>query len=133
MAEALLKDILAKEGIKDVEVFSRGIGVWDPQPMSAEAQASLKAAGLSPGLHESKALGEEDVDRADRIYVMTHHQGRVVLTNYPDAKEKVRLLSASEIDDPVGGSPKDFEKCRIDIQKALLDLLSELKPERIQP
>jgi protein-tyrosine-phosphatase len=129
MAEAMLKPMLAKEGIQGVEVFSRGIGVWAPQPMSDEARASLKDDGIEPGPHESKALGEEDVDRADLVFVMTHHHRRVVLKNYPQAKDKVRLLSASEIDDPVGGSPKDFEKCRIDIQNALLDLLTEIKSE----
>jgi protein-tyrosine-phosphatase len=127
MAEAMLKHMLTKEGIEGIEVFSRGIGVWDPQPMSEEARSALKAAHIDPGAHESKALGEEDVDRADRVYVMTHHHRRVILTNYPDAKDKVRLLAGSEIDDPLGGSPKDFEKCRIDIQNALLELLSEFK------
>lgn len=34
MAEAMLKHMLAKEGLQGIEVFSRGIGVWDPQPMS---------------------------------------------------------------------------------------------------
>ena len=58
---------------------------------------------------------------------MTYQQCRVVIKNYPDAKDKVRLLGPAEIDDPVGGSPKDFEKCRIDIQNALLDLLSKIK------
>ena len=129
MAEAMLKHILAKEKIEGVEVFSRGIGVWDPQPMSNEARAALKAIDISPGPHESRALAEEDVDKADRVYVMTHHHRRVVLKNYPDSKDKVFLLAASEIDDPVGGSPKDFEKCRIDIQNALLDLLTEIKSD----
>jgi protein-tyrosine-phosphatase len=127
MAEVLFKHMLAKEKIQGIDVFSRGIGVWEPQPMSEEARDALKAVDIEPGPHESKALGEEDVDRADRIYVMTFHHRRVVLKNYPDAKDKIFLLAASDIDDPVGGSSKDFEKCRIDIQNALLDLLPELK------
>ena len=127
MAEAMLKHMLAKEGLQGIEVFSRGIGVWDPQPMSDETRAALKAIGIEPGPHESKAVGEEDIDKADRAYVMTFHHKRVLLKNYPHAKEKIRLLADSEIDDPVGGSPEVFEKCRIDIQNALLDLLSELK------
>jgi protein-tyrosine-phosphatase len=133
MAEAMLKHMLAKEGVAGIDVFSRGIGVWDPQPMSEEAQAALKAVDIIPAPHESKTLAEEDIDRADRVYVMTHHHRRVVVKNYPEAKNKIFLLAESEIDDPVGGSPKDFEKCRIDIQNALLDLLPELKPERTQP
>ena len=129
MAEAMFKHILAKEKIQGIEVFSRGIGVWDPQPMSEEAIETLKAIGIEPTPHESRTLAEEDIDKADWILVMTHHHRRIVLTNFPDAKEKVRLLAASEIDDPVGGSPKDFEKCRIDIQDALLELLPEMKSE----
>ena len=127
MAEAMLKHLLAQEGIQGVDVFSRGIGVWDPQPMDEEGQACLKAAGIEPDPHESRLLGEEDMDRAEHVLVMTHQHLRVVLKNFPDAKGKIHLLGAGEIDDPVGGSPKDFEKCRIDIQNALLELLSKLK------
>ena len=53
----------------------------------------------------------------------------IVLAGFSDAKEKVSLLAASEIADPAGGSSKDFEKCRIDIQNALLELLPKLKLE----
>jgi len=127
MAEAMLKHMLAKEGIRGIEIFSRGIMVWEPQPMSENALASLKTAGIGPGPHESKALGDEDVDRADRIYVMTRQHHGIVLSNYPEAKDKVHMLAAIDIDDPVAGSPKDFEKCRIEIQNALLDILPELK------
>jgi len=129
MADAMLRHMLKKEGIERIEVSSRGIGVWAPQPMSEEARASLKAVGIEPGPHQSKALSAEDVGRADRIYVMTSEHRRVVLAGYPDAENKVSLLAAADIDDPVGGSPKDFEKCRIDIQNALLDLLTEIKSE----
>ena len=133
MAEMMLKHMLKTEGLQGIEVFSRGIGVWDPQPMSEEAIETLKAIGIEPTPHESRTLAEEDIDKADWILVMTHHHRRIVLTNFPNAKEKVRLLAASEIDDPAGGSSKDFEKCRIEIQNALLDLLPELKSERTQP
>lgn len=129
MAEAMLHAILQKEGIQGIEVFSRGIGVWEPQPMDDAALEALRSAGIEPGAHESKLLSEEDVDCADWVLVMTYQQCRVVIKNYPDAKDKVRLLGPAEIDDPVGGSPKDFEKCRIDIQNALQDLLPKLKPE----
>ena len=127
MAEAMLKHLLAKEGVPGMEVFSRGLIVWDPRPMAEEAKVCLKAAGIEPGPHESKLLGEEDVDKADMVLVMTHDHLRVVLTNFPDAKDKIRLLAASGIEDPVAGSPKDFEKCRIEIQNALQDLLAQLK------
>ena len=130
MAEAILRHMLKAEGITGIDVFSRGIGVWDPQPMSENAMEILKAAGIDPGPHESQALTEEDVDRADWILVMTDHHRRVVLQNFPEAKDKTRLLAAEEIDDPVGGSPKDFEKCKIDIQNALLEWLPALKAER---
>lgn len=127
MAEAMLKHLMTQEGIQGVDVFSRGIGVWDPQPMDDEGQACLKAAGIEPATHESRLLCEEDMDRAEQILVMTHQHLRVVLKNFPDAKGKVHLLAAGEIEDPVGGSPKDFEKCRIEIQNALQDLLAQLK------
>ena len=130
MAEALLRHMLKADGISGIEVYSRGIGVWDPQPMSENARETLKAAGIDPGPHESRSLTEEDVDRADWILVMTKHHQHVILKNFPQAQDKARLLASEEIDDPVGGSPKDFEKCKMDIQNALLELLPALKAER---
>src|SRR5689334_18545861 len=129
MAEALLRHMLKKEGMDGVEVFSRGVGVWDPQPMSDGTRDALKAAGIEPHEHTSQAMNDEDADRADVIYVMTQQHRKVISKNYPEAAEKVRMLAAEDIPDPVGGSAKDFEKCRITIQNALLDLLPTLKTE----
>ena len=116
-----------------MDVFSRGIGVRGSMPMSELAMDALKAAGIESDPHESKAISQADIDRADWVIVMTSQHRRILLKDYPNAKGKVRMLSPADIEDPIGGSPKDFEKCRIDIQNALLDLLPKIKSKEGHP
>ena len=129
MAAALLRHMLKKERLNGIELFSRGLSVWPNEPMSRGAQETLKAAGIHPGPHASHALEAKDVKRADLILAMTETHEQSILAEYPEAKGKTRRLASFDIADPVGGSPKDYEKCRIDIQNALLDLFIQLKKD----
>ena len=129
MAAVLLGHMLLKEGIKGIEVFSRGTNAWPGQPLTEGARQALQAVGVETGTHYSQSLARKDVEQADRIYVMTERHRQTVTADYPRAKDKTRLLAAADIADPVGSSPRDYEKCRIDIQNALVDLISSLKSE----
>ncbi len=127
MAEMILRQMLKKEGIENREIFSRGLSVWPHQPISEEARQILEAAGVKVDPHASRALSAADVQRADLILTMTENHKRMIIADYPEAKAKTRLLAGTDIADPVGGSPNDYEKCRIEIQNALLDLYTQLK------
>ncbi len=126
MAEALLRHMLKNEKI---EIVSRGTNAWPGQPLSEGARQALVIAGVKVPSRRSKRLERQDVEKADLIFAMTENQRRSIMSEYPEAKSKTRLLAASDIEDPVGGSPSDYEKCRIEIQNALLDVLIKLKPE----
>jgi protein-tyrosine-phosphatase len=127
MAEILLRHMLNKEGIKGIEIFSRGLSASDGEPLSEGAAEALKAAHIDPEPHLSRRLQPKDVEKADLILVMTEDHKRTLLGQYPEADKKTRLLGSSDIEDPIGGSPNDYEKCRIEIQNYLLDLLLTLK------
>ena len=129
MAEALLREMLQKQGDSITRVVSRGTSARPGLPMTPEAIQALQATGLQAQAHLSQRLTRRDVDDADQILAMTADHEAFILAQFPDAKKKVRLLGSSDIADPFGGSLSDYEKCRIDIQNALLDLISTFKSE----
>jgi protein-tyrosine-phosphatase len=127
IAVALLRHMLAKEGIEGIEIFSRGVSAGCGWPMTKEAVETLKAVGVEAPPHHSERLEKKDIEKADWIFVMTEAHRQTIASLYPDAKAKTRLLGSSDIADPLGGSPKDYEKCRIEIQNSLLDVLREVR------
>src|SRR5262249_22604695 len=96
-----------------------GIHASEGEPLSDGAAKALLDAGVTPTPHHSARLAAADVKKADRIYVMTDGHMREVLRRFPEAKGKVTRLADHDIADPIGGSPSDYEKCRIEIQNAL--------------
>ena len=135
MAEILLRHMLAREKLSGFTVLSRGIGALDGQPISAGAKQTLEDAGIQVPAHTSQSLSPTEVADADVILVMEDGHRAIIASENPEAIKKTFLLKGygadpserGNIDDPIGGSPKDYEKCRIEIQDALLSLLTILK------
>jgi protein-tyrosine-phosphatase len=129
MAEALLRHMLEKEGIGTIEILSRGLSTGAGHPMTHEAIEVLKKAGIPTRPHQSKNLDVADTEKADWIYAMTNEHLSAIAQRFPAAKHKARRLADTDIADPLGGSRSDYEKCRIEIQNALLDLIRTFKSE----
>jgi len=137
MAEALLRHMLKKAGLQGVDVFSRGISVQDAAPMTKEAQAVLAVQGIDGSAHRSAPLTAADLERADIVFVMEEsHKSAIKMRFAKQFFDKIHLLKeyagdglpgGREIADPYGGSPEDYEKCKMEIQDSLLSILSTLK------
>ncbi len=121
--------MLEKEGIAAVRVFSRGVQAETGFPMTREAVRALHAVGIKAHAHKAQPLTAKDAEEADYILAMTGDHLAQVLRDHPKAKSKARLLAELDVADPWGGSPSDYEKCRIDIQNALLDFITIFKSE----
>lgn len=90
MAEAILKDLAAKNG-KPVEVRSAGVSTVDGLPVSANAAAVLQKRKLElPG--PSASLTEREIAWADLVLTMTAGHKRTILQRYPDAVPKTHTL-----------------------------------------
>jgi protein-tyrosine phosphatase len=141
MAEVLLKSMLAKAGLKNVKVWSRGMSALPDQPMSEGSAIALKAAGIEAPDHRSRPLTKKDIDQASLILTMEERHRARLVQEYPEAAGKTFRLKqyageeqkSTDIDDPIGGSPQDYEKCRIDIQNCLFHLFSKLKQSEGSP
>ncbi len=61
---------------------------------------------------------------------MTHSHRDSILFARPDAADRVLLLSAedSDIPDPIGGGPREYEYCGGEISRHLEAILDDLEP-----
>ena len=140
MAEAIFKHMLKKEGLSDIEVFSRGVAAAEGQPLPVEIRDTLKAIGVTADDHQPRKLQRKDLMKADLILVMEERQRQWIHQMYPASRRKTFLLKPrpdkegiQDIADPMGGSPSDYEKSRIEIQNCLKDLLSKIKTAEGSP
>ena len=150
MAEYLFRKMLQEKGgklIQEIEVSSAGLGRMNKESLKfAKANAwyafkswlkrgpdkYISAAMLRRGLdvskHKSRKLKEEEVERADLIITMERKQKEKVLSRYSSAKGKVftlkeisGVIGSSDIKDPAGSSPEDFEACVREIEECLTE------------
>ena len=139
MAEFLLKKMLAEEGVRGVEVLSRGVAALENRPMSDTGQALLLAEdGISAAIHRSRRIAEADVRDADLILAMEHFHVRWVSDAYPPAADRVFLLSGygrvrelGDIEDPAGQLGDAYYRMKREVRLALTGVLKRMRAEGI--
>lgn len=118
MAHAILHAEITRRGLP-FEVNSAGILNMRGSPAAAEAEQACAAANTPLPKRESRHLSAADVDWADVILVMQHmHHDEITRRFAVKSDRQVRLLSDFDpkprgvaIEDPVGGTRQDFERC----------------------
>ena len=70
IAEAILKQILHRKDITNVELLSRGMVVLFSEPISPKAASVLHEHGCEEVTRRSAELTQEDIDGADLILTM---------------------------------------------------------------
>ncbi|MDY0235753.1 MAG: low molecular weight protein arginine phosphatase [Gudongella sp.] len=134
MAEALLRDIATKRGLK-IEVDSAGVFAPEGQSASFNAIETIDNIGIKE--HQSKMLTKELIDWAELVLVMTKSHLNMVEGMYPEAKSKTHLLlefteyKALDVEDPFGGSIDDYERVKIQLEDAVFALLEKIDEEEI--
>jgi len=135
MAEFLMRKALhetAPEEIERVRIVSAGLHanpVREAHPWMQEAAAGL---GISLASHHAKLLTREMVDAADAIFAMDFQNKAELLTLYPDAANRIYMLSAyaegawrcREIPDPYLGDLEVTRHCANQLQICIRNLLS---------
>jgi protein-tyrosine-phosphatase len=92
MAEGFFKYLIAKEASR-FHVGSAGVSAMDGYPASAETVRVLKQNGVDVSQHSSRRLTTNMVRTADKIFVMEVMHKIAILQNWPEAREKVHLLT----------------------------------------
>jgi protein-tyrosine-phosphatase len=135
MAEFLmrraLKEVSAEE-IGKVRIVSAGLHAnpgREAHPWMHEAAAGLE---ISLATHRAKLLTREMVDAADAVLAMDFQNKAELLTLYPDAANKIYMLSAyaegawkyREIPDPYLGDLEGTRHCARQLEICIHNLLN---------
>ena len=119
---------LAKQGIR---VSSAGVACYLGSSISTHSVEALRRLGMSPPVeHRSTPIGAREVEAASDIFVMTPSHLTQLLSSFPEAKSKARLLrrDGGGIPDPIGGSLDDYLSCAT----AMVAELEAIIPEMIE-
>lgn len=130
LAEVLLKKELRSLGRNDVTVSSAGLYAYPGSPPDPQMVDYLVKAGIAYGPHEAKGITESQVQWADRIVVMEKDHALALERSWPEAKEKVELLSRyfsgdwseDDVIDPYGRSTYHYRLAQAQISLAVQNL-----------
>ena len=92
MAEGLFKKLIG-ERADEFSVGSAGLGALDGFHASDETVRVMKEQGIDVSDHQSRRLTGAMVRTADRVFVMETMHRDAIIQNWPEAVEKVHLLT----------------------------------------
>lgn len=134
MAGAILSKLAQKEGL-NLEIDSCGTAALLGMSASKEAIEVLRREQIDISGHRSKNLQPQLLEWADLVLVMEkRHQGEI-MERFPQAKEKVHLLSKfangeeKDIIDPIGKPLEVYEGVVLDLKFYLSKVLERIKNE----
>jgi len=143
MAEALFRHHLAERlGCTDDElserghlIVSAGLSAAMGAPASPEGVELLEEDGIDLSGHASQPLTDRLLNHVDHVFTMTRQHRSAILAERPDLEPMVRLLAAdqSDISDPIGGGPEEYQSCKLEIERSVHAVLDRLFPSTSKP
>jgi protein-tyrosine phosphatase len=134
LAEVLLTHELRQRGLEDISVASAGIYSFPGNSPDPKMVEYLEGMGIPLQGHSARRITREDVDWADLILVMEQDHATAIAGMWPEAIEKVELLSGSisdgqavdDIADPFGRSSYHYRLAQAQISIAIDALVKRL-------
>lgn len=128
MAEGVFRHLLAARlGCQSADLEERGVIVSSAGiaamlggRAAREAIEALAPQGIDLTAHESQPLTEQLAKHADLVLAMTRSHRQAILSEWPEAASRVKLLchDGSDVPDPVGGPAEQYARC-----------LAQMRPE----
>ncbi len=91
-AEWQLKALLWENPITGMQVGSAGLIALPGNSASFNAVRAARENSISLEEHKARPITTELIDNADLVLVMESHQGHELITDHPQASEKILLL-----------------------------------------
>ncbi|MGB2990601.1 MAG: low molecular weight protein arginine phosphatase [Candidatus Zixiibacteriota bacterium] len=142
MAEGILKKLLEDKGVGNLEVSSAGTHGLSNAPASLFAMEVAGDRNIDLSGHRSRRLTAGMIDNADLILAMSQEHldyikriggtagdRTFLLKAFPQvnsASNKGRNGGVLSIEDPIGGSPDDYQRSFADIEKEIKRILPKL-------
>ena len=138
MAEALTKHALKNRPL-DLQVDSAGTEAKSGMVPTENTRTVLEQHGILADSHKAKICTKEMIERADLLLVMERSHHKTILSRYPDAKNKLFLLTdfcpdiepwiqESGIPDPLGMNLEFYSNICHLIERSCLGLLEKNRP-----
>jgi len=136
MAEGLARKLFAQRlGCQVAELEERGVIVMSAGLAAASgSRPSPEAVGVMREMevelrdHESQPVTAQLIRHADVILTMTAAHRHAIVSHWPDAGPRTRLLRGDhgDISDPIGGSVQTYRQCALQIETELHACVEEL-------
>ena len=135
LAEMLFRHEIKRQNLRDIFVSSAGIDAAPGYPPDSKMIEYLLDKNIRVEDHASRQVRQEDVDGADRIFVMEKKQADDIIRRWPQAAEKLELLGsyvsvdsgADDIIDPYGRSPYHYRLAQAQISLAIEKIVQNLE------
>lgn len=101
---------------KNMRAVSAGISAVPGAAISQNSVLALKAAGIPEtpdnkySAHTARRITEDIIASSDRVICMTANHAFNLICCFPQHTGKITTFK-SDIADPFGGSPEDYQKC----------------------
>lgn len=132
MAEMIMKDLLKTAEIDYIQVYSRGLSVFNSSPVSIHAQTLLSMKNIDSSSHCSTLLSEDDFTTDTLILTMTAGHKQHICAFFPQVVSQTYTLAEYvsgphvDIQDPYGGSFDIYQECYTQLEKLLKKLIKNL-------
>jgi protein-tyrosine phosphatase len=75
------------------------------------------------------------LSQADQIFTMTRSHRELLVRDFPELAESVRLLArdGADVIDPIGAGLDEYRRCADQIEGYLQGIMAELPPENETP
>ena len=137
MAEALCRKMIARRlgcPVEELEdrgwlVMSAGVAAMSGGTASQGAMDTMSGAELDISSHEVQPLTDSLVRYADHVYTMTGSHRQAIVSHWPGAAERTRLLcvDGSDVSDPIGGPLERYQRCAAQIEAEVEKQLDRLE------
>jgi len=126
LAEVLFRDLV--KATQDYAVNSAGVGAFSGQAASRHSAKLAKERDLDLSKHQSKAVTIDLVDQATHIFALGRSHLAALLMDYPEAEDKIYLLSeftaddklrGKDVSDPFGGDLEEYREMQEHLDKLL--------------
>jgi protein-tyrosine phosphatase len=119
MAQAVLKDILKREGLGgNFRISSAGLGAAAGEPMQPDAKTALGRLGVKAHAHKSRRLTAAMLKTADLIITMTLAQ-KQALAGGAKIFCIAELTDGRDVPDPIGQGARVYELTALELKRKL--------------
>jgi len=134
LAEMLFKHEISRNRMHGIHAASAGILEYSGVPADPVMVNYLTGMHIPAGDHLSRTISREDVEWADRIFVMENKHREFIKDRWPNAGNKVERLGRylspeqpeDDIIDPYGKSPQHYRVVQSQIESAVKNIFIEL-------